>query len=231
MNTSIQYQLKHRLTGAVIIVLMGVILIPMILQDPVIPTETKTPVKSVKSVDSDEQQTLTRLTNIVKGEVQEAETKSQEQSPEIAIPILDTLNPNMEISEGLNDPKSIQKPPETLVMIEKPKESGDVSDDSLFHQEASSKSEQSDLGNIGSGPTSTKGWTVRVGTFAEKRYEQLAIEKLGEHNLTPKRTQVTTGAGQAVRVWLGPYSTEEEAKRVAISLKDITGQEGYVPRP
>ncbi len=226
MNTPIEYQLKHRLTGAVIIVLMGVILIPLILREPTVPPDPQIP---LASVDSSEQETLTRLTDIVKGNVQEAETESQEQLTGAAKPISATSIPNSEIVESSNDPETSQKP--TIVMTQNPEQPGDSSSDSLVIQAASDQMRKSELDNVGTDVALTPGWTVRVGTFAEQRYAKLAIEKLDEHNLVPKRTRVTTSAGQAVRVWLGPYPTEEEAKRVAISLKDITGQEGYVPRP
>ncbi len=227
MSTPKEYQLKHRLTGAVIIVLAGVVLIPMVLQDPVIPPESQT---QVKSIDLSEEDTLTYLTNVVKGNAGEVETRPVEQSPEVTVPV--ESQPAVEATEDSSIPDADRK--SALIMTQKSEKLEDGSGSSTAVQADSPDPDESGGNDKEDGAEfdelSTTGWVVRVGTFAEQRYEQQTIENLVKHNLAPKRTQVMTGAGQAVRVWIGPYLTEEEAKRVALALKDITGQEGYVPR-
>ncbi|MYB33623.1 MAG: hypothetical protein F4X92_00535 [Gammaproteobacteria bacterium] len=229
MSTPKEYQLKHRLTGAVIIVLAGVVLIPMILQDPVIPPESQI---QVKSVDLSEEDTLTYLTNIVKENSGEGGAKPAGQSSEEAKPALVESQPIDQVLEDPDSPNTNEKP--VLVMTQEPGEPEDGPDPSTVIQAASPGPNESrgddKVVDAEFDEPSTTGWIVRVGTFAEEKYERQAIEILVENNLTPKRTRVMTGAGQAVRVWIGPYSNEEEAKRIALSLKDITGQEGYVPR-
>ena len=228
MSTPKEYQLKHRLTGAVIIVLAGVVLTPMILQDPAIPPESQ---PRVKSVDLSEEDTLTYLTNIVKGNSGEVAAKPAEQSSEAAKPALAESQPIAQALEDPSSPGTNVKP--VLVMTQESGESEGGAGLSTVVPAASDPNESrgdDKEGDAEFDAPATTGWIVRVGTFAEERYERQAIEKLVEHDLAPRRTQVMTGAGQAVRVWIGPYSTEEKARRMALGLKDITGQEGYVPR-
>lgn len=230
VSTPKEYQLKHRLTGAVIIVLVGVVLIPVILQDPVIPPESPA---QVQSADLSEEDTLTYLTNIVKENSREGEAESDGLSSEVATPAHVDSERSTQILEEPGSTGADEKP--VLIMTENPVESENGSVPSAVtlaapSPESSESSGKDKKAEAQFDEPSTTGWSVRVGTFAEERYEQLAIEKLLENNLDPKRTQVMTGAGQAIRVWIGPYSTEEEAKSVALSLKDITGQEGYVPK-
>lgn len=209
-----EYQLKHRLTGAVIIVLTGVILIPMILQDPAVPPDLQT---RIKPVNPSEEDTLTRLTNIVKRNAEEGEAQSPDKLSKPENPVLTGSEPVAQATESPSDFDAEEKSRGAIVMTQVPEKSEDAAAPSAVLRVAVSKSSETGGSDMGSdaktADSSALGWTVRVGTFAQEKYERQAIEKLGEHNLVPKRTEVITGAGQAIRIWLGPYPTEEEAKR------------------
>lgn len=191
-----EYQLKHRLTGAVIIILAGVFMIPMILQEPV------TPLVSKPRFQPEGSQSIPKSNDESDGGGLVAH------SPDRNKPALVSASPSMESSS--NDGAG-QENAEALVMTRKIEPAAGSA--LTFDDDA------------------VTGWTVRVGTYADADNEARIIRKLDEHKLKPKRTRVTTGVGAATRVWLGPYSSQSKAEAVALSLKNITGQEGYVPKP
>lgn len=228
-----EYQLKHRLTGAVIIVLVGVLLIPLILKEPVVPLDSS---QSEFALNGSSGKRLSKdFAASVDSNIGSDKSVMQENSIEQAKQALVSTQTTELSSETQRDSDAEKTTSSTLVMtaktgMEESKKTLPISTESTVEELAKSSGDVQGP-DVEFDSPEVVGWTVRVGTFADKANENQVIKNLNKHDYMPKRTQVMTGAGEAVRVWLGPYPSEKEAKSVAMKLKDITGQQGYVPKP
>ena len=74
------------------------------------------------------------------------------------------------------------------------------------------------------------GWIVQVGVFTDKSGAKKVSDSLIENGFKPSSTVVDTnlGLGTGTRVWLGPFSSRDEAGKVKANLADKTGSSGFV---
>lgn len=219
-----EYQLKHRLTGAVIILLAGVLIIPLILQEP---DRQPGSDRSAQYDGTSEEGVPSGLADIGQSllgsdQPESTATTSTEHKPKSALLSAD------ESGTGSDSKAESQESETRLVM-------------NLRNEEAKSDTASASAAGQGSKEVATKpaletdttavsGWTVRVGTFVDAKNAKQVMEELSKHDYVPRTTEVTTSAGEATRVWLGPYPDQAKARNVARKLKDIIKEEGYVTK-
>ncbi len=231
MNKSVsnpvpEYELKHRLTGAIIMVMLAVVVIPLLLSQPSLEANNdglqtqqsgnKTfRSKIVRNVDDIEQsETIViddsrpALLDLTKS--QPAQQKSEESSTKTALVMTQepttaaTTNTSQSL-ENQKKPKQEQAPPAT---------------NEKQPEKVAKIPEEQDL----------EGWVVRVGTFSKKANVDSISSMLTNSGFKPKTTSVSTSLGPSTRVWLGPYAKRETADKISDRLKSLTGEKGYVTR-
>ena len=223
-NVPMEYQLKHRLTGAVIILLAGVLIIPLILQEPDRRSDSDRTAQYGEISEDDASSGLADIGQSLldSDQPESTTTTSMEQGSKPALLSAD------EPEAGSGSEAAGQEPETRLVM-------------DLRNEEAKSGTATASATGQGdkevvakpaleADTTEASGWTVRVGTFVDAKNARQVMEELSRHDYAPRATEVTTSAGEATRVWLGPYSDQAKARNVARKLKDITKEEGYVTK-
>ena len=216
-----EYELKHRITGAIILVAAAVLVIPMLLSGPgpegdgdlrnpesssqsrIVPLDLSEilPASGEGGEDlplaavEDQQPTLLDLTESNDGETTQAESR--------AVP-----------DQGEDAQDESARP--ALVMTRIP--------DTLEEQAEAQAKADTAVKAEGQGD-----WIVRVGTFSKPANADRVFELLTKNGYAPKRTPVSASGGSSTRVWLGPYA-EEKAIEVSNRMKDLVGEKGYVTK-
>ncbi|MGB5706851.1 MAG: SPOR domain-containing protein, partial [Arenicellales bacterium] len=220
MNKSVsnpvpEYELKHRLTGAIIMVMLAVVVIPLLLSQPsleanndglqtqqsgnktfrskIVPLNINNVNGNVDDIEQSEtiviDDSRPALLDLTKS--QPAQQKSEESSTKTALVMTQepttaaTTNTSQSL-ENQKKPKQEQAPPAT---------------NEKQPEKVAKIPEEQDL----------EGWVVRVGTFSKKANVDSISSMLTNSGFKPKTTSVSTSLGPSTRVWLGPYAKRETA--------------------
>jgi cell division septation protein DedD len=76
----------------------------------------------------------------------------------------------------------------------------------------------------------TSGWVVRVGVFGEPANANQRQSALVENDMIPQSEEIELNGRRAVRLYLGPFSTQSEAERESAKAVLITGEQAFVVR-
>ena len=76
----------------------------------------------------------------------------------------------------------------------------------------------------------TSGWVVRVGVFGELANANKRRSALEENDMIPQSEEIELNGRPAVRLYLGPFSTESEAERESAKAVLVTGEQAFVVR-
>ena len=244
-----KYELKHRLTGATILVCTAVITIPLLLKDPNIQASIdkaeETPAQSQEFKSKIEPLDLSSL-GLVKSEdslrnsndgtktdkkksalIQPVDLGASKDSgtPEAEEDATAAANQDSQETEGKSDSDNGDEVVETSTSSE----SETTAQESQPKQDASADTgQQVAAADTDSGVTD--GWTVRVGTFTKKENVTSVTQLLEKSGFNARHTKVTTTLGDATRVWLGPYEDKAAAEKVSARLKTLTGEKGYITK-
>ena len=234
-NSRQKYELKHRLTGAAIIVVVAVLVIPLLLKEPNIEASIDSQITST----NDEQSFKSKIEPLNLGNIKmsrkadepdkaDQSNKANNSNKNEAKPALlksdtDSIADNqlnksskgsdseIQFSESKNKNKEAKQQKSAVVLT---------------------KAEQPKANDVNSEePTQAKsGWSVRVGTFSKTENVESVSNLLNNSGFNARLTKVQTTLGEATRVWLGPYAKKETAEKVSIRLKSLTGEKGYVTK-
>ncbi len=203
--------MKHRLTGAVIIVASAIIVISVLLKDP----ESQGSAKfsnyghSEQNLESKVQPLNLDTINLGTTKIQKTEvpiktTRQTALTTDGNLVLTVDKKSNLDSNSGLKASKTMtsQQPPD--------QSSQDISEDNIsLHK---------------------NGWSVRVGTYSDIENVDAVSTLLIDNGFHARHTQVQTTLGVATRIWLGLYTKKETAEKVSIRLKTITGEKGYVTK-
>jgi len=243
------YELKHRVTGAAILVILAVVIIPLFLSEPSLeansnarpgePGYNKTfksrivplNINNVNGNDSGNDQLPVATLDDKKPALLDLTNQSQAPQPKAEIAekakssVEKTTKTALVMTQNPVTTQPVSKiESEKKVEPEKPKASQEKSKPSSNNNETKvANLEQQD--NQAGG-----GWIVRVGTFSKQANVDSVSSLLDNSGFKPKTTGVTTSLGESTRVWLGPYAKRETADKISDRLKDLIGEKGYVTR-
>ncbi len=202
-----QYERKHRIAGAVILLLGFALVIPMILREPVIPTVSQSsdqePVATIEQNDSS------------KGS---GALKSDGKNRKESTVVMTTQDPDAGSAlRAVNPDRVTATEPESPVEV-------------LIDTQSKPNAEANEIKTEQATESHASGqeWIVRVGTFTKQENVERSVAELLDNGFDPNRTQVNIIAGKATRVWLGPYPDIDAAKKAGRELKKRTGEDGYV---
>ena len=233
-----EYELKHRLIGAAMLIFPAVLIIPLFLKEPAIEAS----VASVSSINLtpviEEDSFISRiepllntddgLTKIikngagVKGKI-EGKSEGKEDAVEPAAVSQNSSEDEPElktelqsVSQAASNEQQQQQVTTTDTQTPEENENNGAASDQSVATEASAVL-------VGE-------WTVRVGTFSKSANVDSISKLLNDSGLKAKYTEVETTLGKATRIWLGPYEKKETAEKVSTRLKKLIGEKGYVTK-
>lgn len=214
-----EYELKHRITGAIILVAAAVLVIPMLLSGPEGDGDHRNPAGEASS-----------QSRIVPLDLSEILPASGEGGEDLPLAAVEDQQPTLlDLTEN-NDGETTQAESRAV-----PDQGGDAQDESarpalVMTRIPDTPEEQAEAQAKADTAAKAAGqgdWFVRVGTFSKQANADRVFELLTENGYAPKRTPVS--GGSSTRVWLGPFA-EKTAKEVSTRMKDLVGEKGFVTK-
>jgi DedD protein len=249
-STSPEYELKHRVTGAAILVALAVLIIPLFLSEPNLEANNSNTTGSGSNFDKTFKSRIVPL-NISNVNDSDSETGQlpvttlDESKPALLDLTGQTPTPKA-VLEVIPEPKagSEEQTKTALVMTQNPESEQKVSKiepveikntavekPAEDESKSNTKDNESKIANLEQQDNQAEdGWIVRVGTFSKKANVESVSSLLSNSGFKPKTTGVTTSLGESTRVWLGPYANRKTADKISDRLKDLIGEKGYVTR-
>ncbi|MGI9317853.1 MAG: SPOR domain-containing protein, partial [bacterium] len=230
-----EYELKHRITGAVIMVMTAVIVIPLLLSDPALEANND------NSQTQQHQGNKTFRSKIVPLNLNNVNGNGEEDQSDVTViedsrpALLDLTKPQTEqsnASETSTEDQENSDTQTTLVMTQEATKAVDNEPSKAAEPEQETTTVTQPPEEVAKLPEEQNldGWVVRVGTFSKKANVDSVSSLLTNSGFKPKTTVVSTSLGPSTRVWLGPYAKRETADKISDRLKSLTGEKGYVTR-
>lgn len=237
-----EFVLKHRITGAGVLLFLGALVVPWLLGAPQSAqsddgTVTKGVVASNNQQESlekaiaeelapestqNEQVYISKITPL--DGLAEAEKKAN--FPNDAIVDKKQVTPSKAV-EQVKDKPIPKKAQETKKQVEKAPAKKEVASN------ANLKPKTKKITKVEAPIESSSikvGWAVQVGVFTDKRGSESVINALKKQGFAPQTTTVDTNKGPntGTRVWLGPFAQRVEAAKAKTRLKNKTGEAGFI---
>ena len=193
------YELKHRITGAIILVGTTIVLLSWVLKTPEsltrMPVSTP-PVSSVEMTEPDEDGFVSRIVSDQSDPPRPAKPAKSKLSSPVKTPLLTPdLQPATQIARpatALNTVPSEKKMP------------------------------------VASARTADSRWIVRVGAFREKANVEQLVKRLKAMGYEPKQKPKKINDLTVIRVWVGPFSERKEANRVRSEINRKLNQNAFI---
>ncbi|MBX2867521.1 MAG: SPOR domain-containing protein [Acidiferrobacterales bacterium] len=250
MNTSVEpeYELKHRLTGAAILVILAVVVIPLFLSEPALEANSSVEEDGV-AVQTFRSRIVPLNLNNVNGSDQSA-SDLQSSNVDDRKPALLDLTLSSEAEQAASEPT--EKPKKTALVMTQDQSKGPSKEALKKLTQAETKIKKPEeitekkqkvaavepkttaaskpKKASGQEQVTSAGWVVRVGTFSKQANVDSVSILLNNSGFNPKTKSVDTSLGKSTRVWLGPYAKRETADKISVRLKSLIGEKGYVTR-
>lgn len=223
-NNLQEYDPRHRLTGAVVLILLAIILLPMLLSkkselvtpegDPVVMEITKegkkvfvSRISSVKPASS--------TVNSIKGKETPADTKQASSDRKIFDPASSALFRPM--TSTVDGKSSSAEKPSTAKSAKKASEKKPAVKKTTSKKTTAKK------------PTvSTSGWILQVGVFSQSANAAKKVSELKKKGFNATSGKVKTSKGTVTKVWIGPFKDRKSAEKMQDRLQHKTRQRGIV---
>lgn len=215
-NRGETFVLKHRLTGAAVLIGFAVIVLPMLLGGPENGGNRRNdePVRSASS-----NQVFQSSIKPIGGEV-------PRDRPRPGDPAEDPAGPDSPSSgEDAGGQWKVTAAPDD--QPDGPAAGGaEGGEGTGAAQQTASAAVQETRGEEPGGVE--RGWIVQVGTFRNPDNVNKLVDKLENGGFESSTTEVETAEGMATRVWVGPFATRVEAARTKTRVKQRTGSEWLI---
>ncbi|MCK2041801.1 SPOR domain-containing protein [Chromohalobacter sp. TMW 2.2308] len=214
-----KYGIRERVSGAIILVALAVIFLPMLLDEPTPRSERPEPVLAIEQPISVDQRDV---------DSPEPPANLEEDADNDRV-----VEPSTEAQLGQSDADAASQPASSQPAGSDDGEASDeadsVNDDpiaAIAEQSASSEAQ----GDTGESPTTSEvqdGWAVQVGSFGQPDNAKRLVEKLSSQGFDayqrPRDNDLTT-------VYVGPFGTSDEGERVRTELKEDANIQGLLIR-
>jgi len=192
-----QFNPQHRIVGAIIIVSLAVIFLPMIFDERQAPPE-------LKGASETPARKQTPETRVVIAPVAPVEFKPKESSEVVPKAVAPVAVP-------ANSPKPEPKPAAPVQAAPRPKKS------SVIH--AAEKPAKT----ISEAETITKAWMLQVGTFTNTENAARLRDNLKSHGHPVHVESVSLEGKKATRLRVGPFQDKTQAMKAQIQIQNETG--------
>lgn len=190
---------KHRIVGAIIIVALVVIFVPMILNQREPPPDVRPGVPTARGQIAETRVVVTPVTPEESGTVAGGVTVVQNETPAAG----SAPKPETPPAAPAEKPAAPKKPPAAPTNGKAAK--------------ASAATEKI-----------TKGWIVQVGTFSNKENAIHLRSKLSSHGHDVHTETVMLAGKKATRLRVGPFRDKPQAEKAQAQIRKETGVQGVV---
>jgi DedD protein len=247
-NTS-QYDPRTRLVGAVVLVAIGIIFLPMLFNSSEQPTEDEdtgnsvvmeitsegkkvfvsriAPIEDVSVADS----ASLGLTNAEQQQLDKAPGSENDQTaaPRKPAAVKKEQKPVVKKEDNKQPSSSALIRP----VIVAPSQSGQKSTKSTTRPaekttSAKASPKPATKPEPASGMPAGTGWMVQVGSYSKQANAEKAAGKLRAKGYTVHTNPVKTSKGTVIRVWLGPFKEKKTAEKIRSSVKRSTGMSAII---
>ena len=240
-NLPAEFELKHRITGAVILVFIAVIALPAILNGSPSDVEFEAEQGLSEPMASRSDNFVSRIIPIGPTTITGADPVPLLPEPDIEFesgPIESAedggveLQPVVEVETKILS-RATPEPPKVEKSAEQPSaEKPIVGEPTMAPKPA--VSEPATVAVVEKIKTSiepavTRGWVVRVGTFSVSENASRILQELRAKGFRASSTKINTASGgSATRVWVGPVADRVEAARLRSDIERKTGEKGLI---
>lgn len=233
----INYDPRTRLVGAVVLVVIAIIFLPMFFgtSDKASDDDRKTENSVVMEITSEGKKVfVSRIAPI-------------EDVPVADATALGLTNPDKQKSKSKTAAVAEKKKPQKVKTAPKKevkpaesasKNSGQSSQSALIRPMYVAPSKTSETGKKKTTPPvtsskktaapATSSWMVQVGSYSKKANADNAAGKLRAKGYTVHTTPIKTSKGTVTRVWLGPFKDRKRADKIQASVKRSTGMSAII---
>ncbi|MCK0714098.1 SPOR domain-containing protein [Chromohalobacter sarecensis] len=220
-----KYGMRERISGAIILVALAVIFLPMLLDEPTPRGERPEPVLTIEQpipVDQRDVASPEPPANL-EGDtgddrVVEPATGSQLGQPDAGASSPTVSSPPATPDDGEASGEAESTNDDPIAAIAEQSSSSTAQEESDGNSEASSTS---------GAPQAQGGWAVQVGSFGQPDNAQRLVEKLKSQGFDayqrPRDNDLTT-------VYVGPFESSDEGERVRTELKEEVNIQGLLIR-
>lgn len=224
-TSEIDFELKHRIVGALILIVFGVVVVPMVLSGPNSASESNT----ADASNADTKVFISKITPIGNAD---SVTGREAQEPR------GTTGPKGVASKPVSKSPSVTtisregKKGPTKHAPGKAQNKIAAKDKKVGRKEPKTTAIQNTKKSATAATTSVtsieRGWIVRIGTFSKPENATRIMKILSSYGFKPSSVITKTSRGVATRVWVGPYEQRVDAARERSRIQQVTGEKGLI---
>ncbi len=211
-NERPQFNPRHRIAGAIILVSLAVIFVPMLLDDSA-PPKTNQTLSDIPTRDAAVSETKVVVTPIPALESPKTQIATADPVPEKSA--LDKPTPESTPTPKTETTKTETKPA-VVAAVEKKNDA------------TTAKSRPVVAKTNGHAEKLNKGWIVQVGTFASTENAERLRDKLKTQGYAVSSESVTVQGNKALRLRVGPYPDKPAATKAQAQLQKELSIQGMV---
>ncbi len=240
-NLPAEIELKHRITGALILVFIAVIVLPAILNGSPSDATSEAEQGLSEPMASRSDDFVSRIIPIGPTTVTGSDPVPLPAEPDIEF----ATDPVGSAADGGVEPQPVVEiettilsratpaPPKAEISAAQPSaEKSTIADPTLAPKPVAS--EPTTVAVVEKTKTSiepavTRGWVVRVGTFSVSENASRILQELRAKGFLASSTKINTASGGSVtRVWVGPVAERVQAARLRSDIERKTGEKGLI---
>ena len=254
-NNFQEYDPRHRLTGAVVLILLAIILLPMLLSkdqdvqepeiDPVVMEVTKDGKKVfVSRISSatapnenpvaEGQQVAEKASNGGAGEKSSSaekdssKSRSEDQgSSALFKPMSSSDVKKSAATKSASGDKKTSEPTTKKIFTKEPAAKSTSAKTTTTKTTAPKTTAKSDP-NKTSTAVAGGGWMLQVGVFSQSANANNKVAELKKKGFDAKSSTIKTTKGTVTKVWIGPFKDRSSAEKMQERLQHKTRQRGMV---
>ncbi len=200
-NNFQNYDPRHRLTGAVVLILLAIVLLPMLLSkkpDTEVPAEDHVVMEITKQ---GKKVFVSRISSITPTDSAVAQHKARGAE-----------------AKGSGTKNNSKKSSARLKPTAKPVVRPVVPPKRTVQAAAKKSSKMAPVG----------GWILQVGVFSQSANANKKVSILKKEGFAAKSAKVKTSRGTVTRVWIGPFKSHKSAEKMQDRLQHKTRQRGII---
>jgi len=231
-NNFQEYDPRHRLTGAVVLILLAIILLPMLLNKEPDEKAIESEAVVMEVTKEGNKVFVSRISSVapVASTTTSENKKPQEKTPVAKATKVDKKDDSDEVSSALFKPMShttVSKSSAKKTPTAK-KQSSSASSSKSSVKKTSAKSSTSTAVKKSSTAAVSSGWILQVGVFSQSANAKKKVSDLKKKGFNAKSGKVKTSKGMATKVWIGPFTDRKSAEKMQERLQHKTRQRGMV---
>lgn len=242
------FEMKHRLLGAAILISLGVLILPWLLGSYSVNADGSMKDGAIAINDASTVDSVNKNGTAVLGDGSQSVSNNSIQIPadeDIKV-FVSKIKPVDSSGRKVTEPKvdeaktsSVDKP--KAQVADKPTttktavtETAKTNSDKKEAKPVASKSATPDKVvakpklDADEKPQIKQGYIVSVGVYLKRAGADSVMQDLRNKGFQPSSSKINTSKGVATRVWLGPYSTRAKAGKERSKLERIVGEPGLI---